>query len=1276
MSSYPEPDAPVAAIFFKETPVRFKNELKKGVLAFAAIVACFSPLRVSALPQGGEVVAGSARIEQTSPNRMDVVQTSQNGIINWQSLNIEAGELLKFTQPSASSYTLNRVTGGDVSYIFGGIQANGNLFLINSNGILFGPNAQIDVGGLLATTADISDADFLNNHFVFSTPSPLNNSFIENQGTITISEAGLAAFVAPTVSNSGIIQAKLGKVSLAAGATFTLDLYGDQLIQFEAGSAVQSNSGQNLINQSGQILAEGGTVLLTAATAAGVVNNSINMDGIIEARSASMVNGKIVLSGGESGVVQVSGQLNASGTQPGESGGTIQVLGDQVAVTGESQLNASGYGGGGTVQIGGDFQGKNAAIQNADRVFIGKDAVIQANADTQGDGGRVIVWSDSTTEFYGQVSARAGAESGDGGFAEISGKEQLVYRGRTDLTASNGTRGTLLLDPKNIIIAAGGADVVATNDTFAENAALDATFLPGDIVTALDGSNLVLQANNDITVTDAIDASVNAGNGDLTLQAGRSVAVNAAITLKGALDITVNDATAQAANRVAGEATLSMGAGTLLDTSATHGNMSFSYGNGANGNDQTGAMTLVQLDAGDGQISFETAANDSGVASTEAVSISGTVVAGTLNLNSASSYLFSDNVTLTTLATIADSYSVSFTGAANSITSDTTFLSTGGVVFGDATTDVTTFIGGLDTTAGTTSGQGSVLTTDSQMDIGGLTLSDDLILDSGTAATSVINVGAIDGAGFDLTVDSGSQAAAAIILASADNVGTLTVRDSGSFTISGSLGATVAGAVTITDTTGAVSFAGDSAITTLTTSNNAYSVSFTGAANSITSDTTFLSTGGVVFGDATTDVTTFIGGLDTTAGHTTGQGTVSTTDTQMDIDTLTLSDNLILNSGIADLNLGAVTGAAFDLTLNGGTSGAILLSGILSNVGDLNVNTSGRLRLAANNGGTTDVTATSVILTGGGDLVISDADMTVDTGAAGGNIYLGDENGLFNLYADGLGYQLTLTTAQPVGTGGNILMGLVDDNAGSDQYLHRLILDTSDTRNAPTIDSEVDGANQVTDQGLIYINQNMTVADNGVGTHGQITLSGTVHIMNDWNGVDNLPLTDPLRMEWRANGGNIYFDQIIDQTAGTLELALLADDLVEVGSSVYGNYVDLYDIEVGGKGGRIDIDLGSSTLSGNDETVKFSRNSIQGTSFVTPDVPNGGTFYINGFLVTNGIIESAFDPNASALPKFRLEEKKEEIFVVENTELDEDGTASETGFGTGIEEDFNPSRKK
>jgi len=265
--------------------------------AFLAAFAC----NAHALPTGGAVSAGSGSIAQNGA-AMTVNQASQNLAINWQSFNIGAAERVTFAQPNASAIALNRVLGSDPSRILGQINANGQVWILNPNGLLFGSSAQVNVGGLVASTLGISDADFLAGRRTFSG----SGGAVTNQGAIN---AGYVALLGGQVSNEGVITAQLGTVALAAGNRVTLDFNGDKLLNVQVDQGALDALAQNRQ----LIRADGGTVLMTANAADALTTAVVNNTGVIEARTIENHNGVIKLLGDmQVGTVNVGGTLDAS----------------------------------------------------------------------------------------------------------------------------------------------------------------------------------------------------------------------------------------------------------------------------------------------------------------------------------------------------------------------------------------------------------------------------------------------------------------------------------------------------------------------------------------------------------------------------------------------------------------------------------------------------------------------------------------------------------------------------------------------------------------------------------------------------------------------------------------------------------------------------------------------------------------------------------------------------------------------------------------------------
>lgn len=380
------------------------------ILAVSLMMACGAS--VQAQPTGGVVSAGSATIGGTAAN-MTITQTTPNVAINWQSFGIQPGQSVQFVQPGSSSVALNRVIGANPSHILGSLSANGKVFLVNPNGILFGQGASVNVGGLVASTLAISDANFMARNYQFSGAGA---GTVVNQGTINAANAGYVALLGANVSNQGVIAAQLGTVALAAGNAVTLDLAGDKLLNIKVDQAAVNA----LVDNGGMIRADGGTVLLSARSATALLDTVINMNGVIQANSLVEKNGVIRLEGGAAGVVSVSGTLEASGMGAGQTGGTVQILGDKIGLF-DGHVNAAGDAGGGTVLVGGDFQGTNPAVQNATATYMSRDASISADAITHGKGGKVIVWGNDSTRAHGSITARGGAQGGDGGLIETSG---------------------------------------------------------------------------------------------------------------------------------------------------------------------------------------------------------------------------------------------------------------------------------------------------------------------------------------------------------------------------------------------------------------------------------------------------------------------------------------------------------------------------------------------------------------------------------------------------------------------------------------------------------------------------------------------------------------------------------------------------------------------------------------------------------------------------------------------------------------------------------------
>ena len=301
-----------------------RTQRKSGTAgATALLLSCLPLPALATLPTGGTVEAGTGSISQNG-NAMTINQGSDKLAINWQSFSIGAGNSVTFNQPGSGSVALNRVLGSDVSVIQGALNANGQVFLVNPNGVLFSPTAQVNVGSIVASTLNISTADFMAGNYRFEGNS--SNAII-NQGNIQAANGGSIALIAATISNTGKLTANGGNVLLGAGSRVTLDLGGPVKLEVEQ-SAIDA-----LIEQGGAIKADGGRVYLTAKAAGDLASTVINHTGITEAHTLSTgEKGEIVLLGDmHNDRIQVAGTLDASAPKGGD-GGFIETSAAHVAI--------------------------------------------------------------------------------------------------------------------------------------------------------------------------------------------------------------------------------------------------------------------------------------------------------------------------------------------------------------------------------------------------------------------------------------------------------------------------------------------------------------------------------------------------------------------------------------------------------------------------------------------------------------------------------------------------------------------------------------------------------------------------------------------------------------------------------------------------------------------------------------------------------------------------------------------------------------------------------
>ncbi len=303
---------------------RTSSALRHSALALALLLAA-SGASAADLPSAGNIVAGDGHIGAPGAGGLVIDQASSKLAINWESFNIGAGRKVTFRQPDASAIALNRVIGADASHIMGQLDANGRVFLVNPNGVLFGTGASVNVGGLVASTLDLAVEDFDKGQYRFKGQG--SPAAVVNQGSI-LADGGAVAMFGGRVTNNGVVVANRGSVTLAAGNAMTLDFAGDGLLKVRVDEAAVDALAENH-----QLLkADGGQVVLTANAGEALLKTVVNNTGVIEARTLGEKDGKILLLGDfDGGVVNVAGTLDAS-APTGGNGGFIDTSGARVKI--------------------------------------------------------------------------------------------------------------------------------------------------------------------------------------------------------------------------------------------------------------------------------------------------------------------------------------------------------------------------------------------------------------------------------------------------------------------------------------------------------------------------------------------------------------------------------------------------------------------------------------------------------------------------------------------------------------------------------------------------------------------------------------------------------------------------------------------------------------------------------------------------------------------------------------------------------------------------------
>ncbi|QKH36230.1 filamentous hemagglutinin N-terminal domain-containing protein [Achromobacter pestifer] len=437
---------------------------RRGSVMALALIGLAGLSCAHAAPMGGTIGAGNGigDIHTTlDQKQVSINQHTNKLIIDWNSFNIGADERVTFNQPGSGAIALNKVNGLSPSSILGRLDANGQVFLVNPNGIVFGKGAEVNVGGLVASTKLLSDADFHAGNHRFAGSSEAS---VLNQGVITARDRGSVALLGAKVSNQGVIQARLGRIALAAGSEFTVNFDGSGLLDLQVNGAALSA----LVENGGMLRADGGQVLMSARAAGAALRTVVNSQGIIEARTLQGQGGKITLDGGNDGLVVAAGKMNASALSSHGNGGTVEMRGQQVKVRLGTEIDArASNGDAGTWRIASGDIGVGASAAEASasihadtiaRNLAASNIVLESTVGDVALNGP-IAWSSgnalSLVSAGGILANGSLTASGQNGGISMSAAGQIALNGKTAISGVNGSLS--LQAPQDHVLGDGAA---------------------------------------------------------------------------------------------------------------------------------------------------------------------------------------------------------------------------------------------------------------------------------------------------------------------------------------------------------------------------------------------------------------------------------------------------------------------------------------------------------------------------------------------------------------------------------------------------------------------------------------------------------------------------------------------------------------------------------------------------------------------------------------------------------------------------------------------------
>jgi trimeric autotransporter adhesin len=411
------------------------KQIGNTILTIASITASCV---LFANPTNPVVIDGDVTITNPDDATILITSNSERTIIEWDTFSNDYGEFINFQLPDENSYVLNRVTGSGDTTLAGLTRSNGNVYVINENGLTTGPYSEYYCNGFLASTLNASNSEFLaGGDMTFAGTS---NTTLSHSGFI-LNSGGDAILLGYQVFHDSNITASGGVAALGAGQQIILHPTGSERITVvsqgtqpsQAGIGIEYASTSVAISRQQEFKADGV-----------FFDTGIFHEGYSDIRGDMNKNGYVNVSS-ENGVIHLNGSITNRNFD--NSGGNIDIFGLTINMDVSSYVDASGFTGGGNINIGSEFGGTGAPF-NATTITMASSSFVTADAGIFNDGGQIVVWSDDSTTFLGFITSRGGNSSGNGGLIEVSGVNFLDFSGFIDNSCPHGITGALLLDPE------------------------------------------------------------------------------------------------------------------------------------------------------------------------------------------------------------------------------------------------------------------------------------------------------------------------------------------------------------------------------------------------------------------------------------------------------------------------------------------------------------------------------------------------------------------------------------------------------------------------------------------------------------------------------------------------------------------------------------------------------------------------------------------------------------------------------------------------------------